>query len=74
MNVKHMVLATTALAMLSGIGLASAEIPEEVILGGVFDLTGEWAEEGTLGRRGTVRGGTTSMHIWKTWEQTGEWI
>ena len=50
MNVKHMVLAATALTMLSGIGLASAEIPEEVILGGVFDLTGEWAEEGTLGK------------------------
>ena len=50
MNMRHMVLASTALTLLSGIGLASAEIPEEVTIGGVFDITGSWSGEGSLSR------------------------
>ena len=50
MNVKHMVMAATALTMLSSIGLASAEIPDEVLIGGVFDISGSWSEEGSQSR------------------------
>ena len=42
--------AVTIVSMMSGVGVALAEIPEEVLVGGVFDITGEWSEEGSLSR------------------------
>ena len=45
-----MIMAATALTMLPGIGLASAEIPDVVTIGGVFDITGSWSEEGSQSR------------------------
>ena len=42
MNSVHTVLAVVAVGVLSGAGLASAEIPSEVKIGGIFDKN--WAE------------------------------
>lgn len=42
--------AITIVSMMSGVGVALAEIPEEVPVGGVFDITGSWSEEGSLSR------------------------
>lgn len=45
--------AITIVSMMSGAGVALAEIPEEVTVGGVFDITGSWSEEGSLSRTAT---------------------
>ncbi len=42
--------AITIVSMMSGVGVALAEIPEEVTVGGVFDITGSWSEEGSMSR------------------------
>ena len=42
--------AITIVSMISGVGVALAEIPEEVTVGGVFDITGSWSEEGSMSR------------------------
>lgn len=42
--------AITIVSTMSGVGVALAEIPEEVLVGGVFDITGEWSDEGSLSR------------------------
>ena len=50
MSFKHAALAATALTVLSGTSMASAEIPEEVTIGGVFDVTGMWHIGGNMSR------------------------
>lgn len=42
--------AVTIASMMAGVSVASAEIPEEVLVGGVFDITGSWSEEGSMSR------------------------
>ena len=47
---KSIVIIAACLSIGLGAGAAHAEIPEEVVIGGVFDITGNWAAEGEAGK------------------------
>lgn len=55
MGISHAALASLAVIMTAGVAASGAyaqsgEIPDQVVIGGVFDITGNWSLEGEEGR------------------------